>query len=93
MEKRFIASLAGAALLMTASPTLAERKLAMSVHPNAVSATQQQRAVSGKNRVLRMLLLLIWMAVSLCRSASLMHNFPLRILVTQTSPVALLTIW
>ena len=48
MEKRFIASLAGAALLMTASPTLAERKLAMSVHPNAVSATQQQRAVSGK---------------------------------------------
>ena len=48
MEKRFIASLAGAALLMTASPTLAERKLAMSVHPNVVSATQQQRAVSGK---------------------------------------------
>ena len=48
MEKRFIASLAGVALLMTASPTLAERKLAMSVHPNAVSATQQQRAVSGK---------------------------------------------
>ena len=48
MEKKFIASLAGAALLMTASPTLAERKLAMSVHPNVVSATQQQRAVSGK---------------------------------------------
>ena len=48
MEKRLIASLASAALLMTASPTLAERKLAMSVHPNAVSSIQQQRAVSGK---------------------------------------------
>ena len=48
MEKRLIASLAGAALLLTASPTLAERKLALSVHSNAVSVTQQQRAVSGK---------------------------------------------
>ena len=48
MEKRLIASLAGAALLLTASPSLAERKLALSVHPNAVSVTQQQRAVSGK---------------------------------------------
>ena len=48
MEKRLIVSLAGAALLMTASPTLAERKLAMSVHSNVASVTQQERAVSGR---------------------------------------------
>ena len=48
MEKNLIASLAGVALLMTASPTFAERNLASTVHTNAVSATQQQRAVSGQ---------------------------------------------
>ena len=47
MEKNLIASLAGAALLMAASPTFAERNLAMSVH-SSVAATQQQRAVSGQ---------------------------------------------
>ena len=48
MEKNLIASLAGVALLMTASPTFAERNLASTVHTNAVLATQQQRAVSGQ---------------------------------------------
>ena len=48
MEKKLIASLAGAALLMVATPTSAERKLAMSVHTGTVAATQQQRTVTGK---------------------------------------------
>ena len=48
MEKRFIASLAGAAILMVASPVSAERKLAMSVHSGVAAVTQQQHTVSGQ---------------------------------------------
>ena len=48
MEKRLIATLAGAAFLMVATPTLAERNLALSVRSNTISAPQQQRTVSGK---------------------------------------------
>ena len=48
MEKRLIASLAGAAFLMVASPVSAERKLAMSVHSGIAAVTQQQHTVSGQ---------------------------------------------
>ena len=47
MEKRLITSLVGAAMLMAASPALAERNLALSVHSSTVAATQQQRTVTG----------------------------------------------
>ena len=47
MEKRLITSLVGAAMLMAASPALAERNLALSVHSSTVAATQQQRNVTG----------------------------------------------
>ena len=39
MEKRLITSLVGAAMLMAASPALAERNLALSVHSSTVAAT------------------------------------------------------
>jgi TonB-linked SusC/RagA family outer membrane protein len=47
MEKRLITSLVGAAMLMAASPALAERNLVLSVHSSTVAATQQQRTVTG----------------------------------------------
>jgi len=48
MEKRLITSLVGAAMLMAASPTLAERNLALSVRSSHVAVAQQQRTVTGK---------------------------------------------
>ena len=48
MEKRLITSLVGAAMLMAASPTLAERNLALSVRSSHVAVAQQQRTVAGK---------------------------------------------
>ena len=48
MRKRLITSLAGAALLMVATPSSAEQKLALSVYPSSYAATQQQRVVTGK---------------------------------------------
>ena len=47
MEKRLITSLVGVAMLMTASPALAERNLALSIHSSTVAAIQQQRTVTG----------------------------------------------